>query len=241
MRFWIHVNTTNADRKFKLLVDASKDLSPALKQFGKYLRNRTAERFKNEGPGWPKLADSTRERLEHTRTARITTQGTIRKSALKVLEHRIRKDIRKGTASRAARAELNVLSKRDARTQKIALRLLGQGTIGKTAKAVANLERDVERHGSKSDKQKRGGKRQSDKHKLLGRLAATIRSRVSKHQLIVESIVPWAGVHNDGGAAGRGSQIPKREFLKLEEGDVRVLAQLLEAQLVEPFTDKHGS
>lgn len=72
--------------------------------------------------------------------------------------------------------------------------------------------------------------------KLLGKLASSIVTKVDDGTLIVESKVPWAGVHNDGGAAGKGAQIPKREFLKLEDSDLDVFQAFLD----DAFEEQYG-
>jgi len=69
--------------------------------------------------------------------------------------------------------------------------------------------------------------RATKKHKLLGKLASTIRATVGRGELEVFSIVPWAGVHNAGGTNGKGAPIPPRTFLELEPEDGDKLAALI--------------
>jgi phage gpG-like protein len=44
--------------------------------------------------------------------------------------------------------------------------------------------------------------------------------------VVVESRVPWSGIHNRGGAAGRGAQIPPRPFLEVTQDGARALAAI---------------
>jgi len=47
----------------------------------------------------------------------------------------------------------------------------------------------------------------------LGRLKGAYRFKLYSHRMEMISRVPWAGVHQHGGTVGRGSRIPKREFM----------------------------
>lgn len=55
----------------------------------------------------------------------------------------------------------------------------------------------------------------------LGRLPGSVTTRVTPRSLIAESKVPWAGIHNEGGTAGRGSRIPARPFVFMSEEFLR--------------------
>jgi phage gpG-like protein len=63
--------------------------------------------------------------------------------------------------------------------------------------------------------------------KVLGKIAQSIRSKVSKGAVTVYSAIPWAGIHNEGGTAGHGAQIKPRPFLFLESQDIDVLQEIL--------------
>lgn len=60
---------------------------------------------------------------------------------------------------------------------------------------------------------RRGGNKPA--RNLLGRLPAALIVKIEKTRMTVTSRVPWSGVHQRGGRAGRGGRvvIPKREFL----------------------------
>ena len=55
--------------------------------------------------------------------------------------------------------------------------------------------------------------------RLLGGLAGSIRAKISGGTLTLESRVPWAGVHNEGGKVGNGATVPARPFLEWTEAD----------------------
>lgn len=51
------------------------------------------------------------------------------------------------------------------------------------------------------------------RRRLLGRLSTALNITTTPSSLVVTSKIPWSGIHQDGGTAGRGSRIPAREFL----------------------------
>ncbi len=51
--------------------------------------------------------------------------------------------------------------------------------------------------------------------RLLGRLPDTVPVTTRGLSVGAKSSVKWAGIHNDGGVAGHGARIPKREFVFL--------------------------
>lgn len=60
-------------------------------------------------------------------------------------------------------------------------------------------------------------RRRAKPRKLLGRLPRAVKAVVSNQSLIIRSRVPWSGVHQAGGRAGRGSRIPRRQFLWISD------------------------
>jgi phage gpG-like protein len=51
----------------------------------------------------------------------------------------------------------------------------------------------------------------------LGSLPGSVRTKAGQRQLVAESPVAWAGIHNEGGIAGHGSSIPARPFVFFSE------------------------
>ena len=73
---------------------------------------------------------------------------------------------------------------------------------------------------------------QARAEKVLGRVSQSFRSEIKRGGLVRESVIPWAGVHNEGGTAGHGAKIPARPFLFLEADDVDVLVEMLRERML---------
>ncbi len=64
---------------------------------------------------------------------------------------------------------------------------------------------------------RRGRKRGGKRGKLLGRLPAAFKITSGSEYVRATSLVRWSKVHNEGGRAGHGAQIPKRKFMWLSQ------------------------
>lgn len=223
------IDTTRGRRRLELLGASLADVQASLRPFGKYLRNKAKQRFAAEGPGWPALAQSTGHRLIHTRTSRVTVSGHIREGErFKLLRQQLQRDVRSGRAN----VELLLALHRSTRAT-------GGGALGEAlrrnaaswgdkppryARELSNIARDLDReHAGK--KRKRG--RAIARHKLLGKLAGAMFVAMERRAVLVGNRVAWAGVHNEGGAAGRGATIPARTFNEIEPEDIDVLVDLI--------------
>lgn len=225
MRLTLVINTTVGRRRLEATVERLQDLQPILRRFGAYLRARAKERFDSEGPGWQPLAQQTGHGLIHRRVGRVTRLGTLRETlALKRLRAQLRRDVR------ADRLDARVLGAFERATR--------SNGGGRLRQAVDDYVREQKYKGqllriAKELDRVQAGKLRSGKraitrhHRLLGRLASTIRAQVKKNELLVMSIVDYAGIHNVGGEAGHRAHIPARTFLELEEADVDVLRDLI--------------
>lgn len=223
MRLTLAINTTVGRRRLEAIIERLQDLMPILRRFGAYLRARAKARFESEGPGWQPLAQQTGHGLIHRRLGRVTRIGSLRETAaLKGLRAQLRRDVR------ADRLDARVLGAFERAT-----RSTGGGRLRGAVNAyvreqkykgqLLRIAKDLDRAGKL-----RAGKRAITRHhRLLGRLASTIRAQVKKKELIVMSIVDWAGVHNVGGEVGHGAHVPARTFLELEDRDVDVLRDLI--------------
>jgi len=236
----ITLNDEKLNRRWAIMVDASTDFGPALKQFSKHLRERTKGRFQQEGPGWPKLAPSTQEKLEHSFVGRINVKtGGLKAAAERKLAFDIAKKIKKGKlrgyASRQLKLALTGKASNDRIVKGLAKVLYGKKSSDKGLEKVSKEVAKFKGLSIADRKKKLDKKRKSAKHKLLGKLASSIRASIRKNTLEVYSRVEWAGIHNKGGTAAHGANIPKRTFLELDDEDVKVLAELLKGQLVEAF------
>lgn len=217
------------EKSLDLMVDSLSDLDPILRKFGKHLRDRSKQRFAQQGPGWPQAATSTVQRLQVTRTDAVTAQGTVRKSYRKNLGAQLRRQIRAGKASEVALYELERLYRRGSRYESL------QGSVGEKLRswAVEKLRQKLVKAEEKNTFERREGRRAVEKHRMLGKLGSSLRARVSKGLLVLESAVPWAGIHNEGGSAGKGASIPARPFLYLETEDLDVLVDLALKHMTE--------
>lgn len=74
----------------------------------------------------------------------------------------------------------------------------------------------------------RGAKRARARgRRLLGRLPTSLAVTVTRTRLIVDSRIPWSNIHQTGGRAGKGAQIPRREFLWWSPSLLREVAKSL--------------
>lgn len=60
-------------------------------------------------------------------------------------------------------------------------------------------------------------KRIGSRKKLLGKIPGAIKVVSDDDAVIAFSRIAWASIHQDGGTAGRGAKIPKREFMWISE------------------------
>jgi phage gpG-like protein len=67
---------------------------------------------------------------------------------------------------------------------------------------------------------------------MLGRLDGLNEWSISRVMLQVLSIVPWAGIHQWGGIAGRGARIPQRMYLWISERRMEELAVILQRHVL---------
>ncbi len=71
---------------------------------------------------------------------------------------------------------------------------------------------------------------------LLGKLPVTVSTRTrggTAASLIAESKVPWSAIHNEGGVAGRGSQIPARPFVFFSPPFMNTAVKAIEHFMIE--------
>lgn len=228
MKFYATIDTSEGRKRFELMAGSLEHLATVLKLFRKYLMVKAKGKFKAEGPGWPALAPSTIERLQSLGVGRTTQAGGIRQTArTKAIVKALKKD-------ETRNAEL--LARLKAVTRSGGGGNLGQliraSSLRKQHKAeLLNVAKEIFRIQALAEKGKAPRKQRKaiTKHKLLGRLASTLRAMLKKNNLIIYSVVDWAGEHNEG-----GNQVPERTFLELDEQDLDVLVALLLDNVVDP-------
>jgi phage gpG-like protein len=227
-------------KKFAIASNSLDNLAEALQQFSKYKRDNVKAIFASEGPGWPGLARSTDKKLTHSFTGKITVDGKIRKSSQKKILTQIESGIKKGKIPLSARSLFKKIASGNLSDDKLALQVFGHFEQKKKAKdmnSVEKLQKKLQKLAGQTKAQRQQGlgkSRAIAKHKMLGSISNSIKAKVlGKQTLEVYSIIPWAGIHNDGGAAGKGSRIPERRFLDLTEQDLEMLATLLEGHVTK--------
>ena len=188
-------------RQMDVIADTASTVDKALARFGKYLRLKAQRRFDSNGPGWPPLKAATQLRHEAKASRR--------------LESKLRRDVIRAT--RTAKKDTT----RETRETVLAefKRLEAGGMLDKsllTPKQQKSLQGRIGRAKKKAGE------------KLLGKIAGSLKAKISNNTLTVIAGEKWAhpqltNVHNEGGSANHGANIPKREFLKLEGEDLSVL------------------
>lgn len=225
MYLTLKVNTKRGQRRLNLLVEAISDLDPLLSEFGRYLRAEAKKRFDAQGPGWPQLASTTKTRFAKKLLGRITKGGgrVKRTDRLRRIEKSLPEPVRMALFSASKRTGGSDLAKR-----------VREAALKKPVeRELLNVVKELDRFSS--GKKRRKGRNALKRHKLLGRLPASIAAKISRHTLQVYSRVPWSGVHNKGGTAGHNSKIPARTFLELRGEDMDVLEQMLRSRALLAF------
>ena len=220
--------TTNVDglkRKLDLLVENVRDLDKPLKGFGQYLRGKSQDRFDNQGPGWPELAESTQERRKGM-TAAIAGQAKTKAEAR--LGRKVQREMKRAKQRREKGKGTEAAVERRYLALKEFERLLSGGS---SSISLTGDKRGMKRVAKLLERLGRAQERAEGK--LLGKLASSLNVSVSKGRLVVRSKVPWAGVHNEGGPAGHGAKVPARPFLFLEASDLEYLQVLLKKWLIK--------
>jgi len=81
------------------------------------------------------------------------------------------------------------------------------------------------------------GLRRGRPKKLLGSLPnRTLVVTVKNGDVVAYSKVPWSGIHQEGGTAGRGAKIPARPFLWLSEDFFAEAVEILAARLLAAWS-----
>ncbi len=223
------IDVSGLERKFTLLADSMKQLDPALRVFDRYLRSRIHTRFQQEGPGWPRLAEST---IAHRQS-----------QAMAALGRKLSRDVKRAERSYARRfgalEELGLggLEKERAVSMRAVQRRITTRAEFRRLMAGGSTEATLF-EGASAEKQKAslagrmGRARDRAGEKMLGKIAGSFRSAIRGGTLTIESKIPWAGIHNEGGQAGHGATIQARPFIYLEPQDIDVLVEILRNRML---------
>lgn len=239
--FSIVVKADELERKFDTLADRAGDLDVPLGRFGAYLKRRSIERYKAQD--FPGLAESTLEKRAQ--------------KGLRSLERKLHRDVRKalgrarvgepaGLLSRLLGAKSIDVSAAETRGIKNRLSVLAEfqrrhrpgGELAARADLKPLSMKQLVALGSREDRavgRAVGGQ-------ILGNLPRTVTVEVNRGSVTVASRTyqHFSGVHNEGGTAGHGAKILKRETLpEPSEADLNVLESILvEHHLLPAFGEK---
>jgi phage gpG-like protein len=204
------VRAEGAEKLMQGLVYRASDVKPVLRRWVGYMRKHARKRF-DELSG-PPLAPSTAEKYAGTRTSNVTAAGNVRASYARTLEAQLRKkrtgEMNLAELRRLARGGSSAFSLSEAQD-----------------KSIERLRKRLEQ-ARKTGKRVGGNRRKIERHKLLGRLVGALQGSVTRATAILRNRVRWSAVHNEGGTAGRGASIPKRETLTILAEDVSVFAEI---------------
>ncbi len=237
----ITINTSEGQRRFGVLADALKDLTPVLREFDKFKRAKIAELFATQGHGkWPPLSAS-QQRAAELRQADAVLKAPqslrvkLRREMRRAARGAKRKDARVGflkshltTKGRSNKKKRwNTVARRGFVLQAFE-ELLESGP----AASVANFESDDSRLQKSvrglGARLERAYGRAAKKGQTLGNIPFTIRSVVKSGLLTIDSSwqSPAIRALNDGAVGGHGAKIPPRPFLFWEPEDIDELARL---------------
>ena len=231
------LDTSGLRRKMGNLIRAARNTPKILRLLGNEVRVDSKERFAQEGPGWPPLAKSTIERLQQTRTSAVTAQGKVRASYARAAEKGLLARAKRGLGTYTSVDELRRLAQGGGlgftleRQGQLNLRTeeregqMHQVVEGRQgSRAISRLRKALEQHEGKNTFERREGKRAIETHRLLGKLAGANKMDIQGSSATIHNVAKnksgqkFSGIHNDGGTAGHGAQIPERKFLELSAG-----------------------
>lgn len=234
--FTISVEVDGVIRKYDTLANSARDLEPALKKFGGYLKKRALERYRAQD--FAPLAPSTVEKRAQ--------------KGLRTVERKLNRDVRRAVDGAGAKVSPTP-SGAFARMLATSIATTGSKTVQKRIALLAEFQR--RRRRSMSLRAQAGGVELSFKQQLalskseqkameksvgapiLGKLiqSLTVETDRGTVTLASRSRGEWTDVHNSGGEAGRGAKIPKRETIKVESQDLDVFLEILKEHHLAPL------
>jgi hypothetical protein len=237
--FTVAVDVGGAVRKLETLAVSVEDLERPLKIFGDYMKRRAMERY--QAQNFEPLAEA-------------TVHGRVKKG-LASMESKLKGDLNKAVKRSAKRRPPRGLLERvfasgAGRGIDTALGSMSRGAKNR----LAVLTEFTQRHRAGKNRMEAAadGKPLTLKMQqslavrtmravskkvgkpILGKLPETLEAQVSGAVMTLASRTTrhWTEIHNEGGQAGSGSKIPKRETVTIEDSDLDVLVALLKAHML---------
>lgn len=213
-------------RELETRAERLEDLELPLRQWEKYKRGDVQRIFDAGGPGWPDKKGA--KQGPQTAGAAQADAARIKKVADNILRIKLRAELRRAQRKHA-RGKGNESKSAATVARRYAVlkefeRLAAGGDPARGSTGDARLDKSVS--GLRARTARASAKAAS---RPLGRVAASIKSKVEKHAVSVFSTIPWAGAHNEGATVGNGARLPERRFLDITEQDTAVLLMLITA------------
>lgn len=232
MNLQIQYVDNGATRTIDAGIEAVSDLNAIMRRFIPPLRKDIDKVFTQQGPGWKPLE----ERTQDARQARLEAvsekirAGTWDRLSGKLASEQKRVDVRlakrRASPDRSERAQKLVARAEKASGRQRVIRAeferMRSGESAPVAKEAAKLTERVGRSLQRAEKKIQDFK----DGKALGQIANSIRYEVKNGTLEVFSEIGWAGIHNDGGTAGKGAKIPERKFLEWTPERIQMFQQI---------------
>jgi phage gpG-like protein len=225
------------EESLNLAIDALSDLTPIFNRFMAWLRPEIDKVFQQQGPGWPERKESSEAEHKRTLPAKI---AEIRARALNPLQRSVLRSYRRAekrlgktssTSDLYAKRQ-KTLAKQKRQADEIK-RINAGGAVG-VEKEFSKLGQRVQKYRDTAE----GKVAALERGELLGRIANSIRALVNGNVLTIESMIDWAGVHNDGGVAGKGARIPERKFLEWTPERLAKFVEIAQQYVIEKLEKK---
>jgi len=220
-----------AKRELSVLASKFSDLAPVMQRFSAYMRTEIQGVFDSEGNGqWAPRSKEGQQKYNRSIEGRIERAERSKyrglSSRLQAERRRaIKTSLRPAKSEKQAERRQSAISRKEAQIAEVA-RLSAGGELqpkGQTA-LYKRVERRITQTAQKIEAIKEG--------KSLGRIASSCTIEYSKANWTMRSVIPWAGVQNEGGRVGRGATLPKRTFLEWTQQRVDTFAEMALDHLV---------
>ena len=231
----LSVDTSEGRRRFGVLADSWKDLTPVLREFDRYKRGKIDELFASGGNGqWPERSERSEQRGWAQAIDRATAAPTkLRRKLLREFSRakkRLHAAEERSVGFADAADSKTMKSRRNAVARRYFVlkefeRQVGGGTLDESKLDVSDRRLMKSVRGL----QDRMGRQQGREGKLLGKLPQTIKSDIRNGLLIIDSRwdSPAPLALQDGATVNHGGELEPRPYLYWEPSDVEYLAVLL--------------
>ncbi len=219
MRLRFALDAAAPQAQLQLLLRNAEQTKPLLRRWAGYLRKKARERA--QAATSPPLAESTVRKYLQARGPLVTRMGTVRQAQARRIAQAL--SARKKWDSRAELERLVQLAP-DVAAGKAGARERLQAASGQP------FDRSVERVrkalAAQKTKRRKRPKDPGGRH-LLGKLVTAWKAFVNPRSAAVANMVDWSAIHNEGGTAGNGANIPARLGLEITQEDVDELVKIV--------------